>query len=88
MYSPAGFVRILRETDSRHPVGSITHFEFYDRIDALYPAYGDRGVIVYHGEEGVHLPLGSYEVVSATEAKRWRAEQKKSRSRQKRNLPG
>jgi len=84
--NPAGFVRILRETDRRHPIGSITAFDFYDHVDALYPQSGTRGVLVFHGEEPVLLPTGSFEIVSAGEAKRWRTEQKKARSLEKRGL--
>ena len=73
------------------PIGAVLPIEFYHRGWAL--GAGAEGTVLEvtvltPSGEGVKVPARSFEYGSASQAKRWRAEQKKLRSLRRRGLEG
>ena len=71
------------------PIGAIVEVAFYER--AYVPGYGLEqqtvGIKVRLADERLAvIPLSSCEFVSPGEAKAWRAQQKRARSRTRRGL--
>jgi hypothetical protein len=71
------------------PVGAVVEVAFYERAYVVGFGLDQQTVgikVDLGGDHFASVPVGSFVYVTADEAKNWRAAQKKSRSRAKRDI--